>query len=329
MLSLKSMKYQVLRLDRSPYLDGDFTIKEKKALESSDIEYVSNVYELNSEKNYFLITNTHTDFDRIPEIVLDRTELIIHPNSGYDNISANFLAKSNVPIILGSPIRAGAVTEYILSSVLKHYAPIDNHIYWKDIRTWDREILEDKSAYVIGAGNIGARVVKLLEILCQEVNYTDPYSEYLPPKPKIDMEQLAKADILIISAELTSKTKNLIDKKILEQLNKSVLIINTARGEIIDEEGLLEFLETHKTTAAYLDVFSEEPFSPGFGKTLTNLNKTSHIAGVYRNLPNRIINFEKEIIHFYVKQKSLNNLDSFWKKYSKLNYQDINAKRDL
>lgn len=321
------MKYQALRLDKSPYLNENFSHREKKALENEHIKFAPNVYELDSEKRYFLITNTHTDYERIPEIVLERTELLIHPNSGFDNIQKSFVDRSDVPIIVGSPIRAGAVTEFILSTILKYYSPIENHIYWKGSRKWDRALLEEKQALVIGAGNIGHRVINTLKLLCKKVDYVDPYSEFLPPTREFTDQQLKEADMIIFCAELNSKTEQILNKERIGKLKKDVLIINPSRGELIDEAALLPFLETNKQAFAYLDVFSTEPFSPGFGNHLTNLNKTSHIAGVYENLQDRIIDFEREIIHHYIQNKKSNNIDIFWEKYAHLHYQEIRKKR--
>lgn len=321
------MKYQVLRLDKSPYLDGNFSVLEKKAIEQDGLELVPNVYELNSECRYFLISNTHTDFNRIPEIVLKRTELLIHPNSGYDNINESFLEKNPPPIIIGNPIRAGAVTEFILSAILKHFTPIDHHIYWKGMRKWDRRLLEEQKVFVYGAGNIGHKVIQTLKNLCKEVHYFDPFSEFLPPVENLKMEQIETADILILCSELNDQTKNFLDADKINLLKQNVLIINAARGELIDEEALLKFLEKNAEAFAYLDVFKNEPFEPGFGNHLKNLNKTSHIAGVYHELQHRMIDFEKEVIHNYIDAKKKNNLDLFWNKYSHLNYSDIRLKR--
>lgn len=321
------MKYQVLRLDKSPYLDGNFSIAEKKAIETSKIELVPNVYELNSECRYFLISNTHTDFNRIPEIVLNRTELLIHPNSGYDNINNEFLKKNPPPIIIGNPIRAGAVTEFILSAILKHSTPIDHHIYWKGMRKWDRRLLEEQKVFVYGAGNIGHRIINVLSSLCKQIDYQDPFSEFLPPVQKLDIEKIQDADIIILTAELNDQTRNFLNDELINTLKSDVLIINAARGGLIEEQSLLKFLEKNTEAFAYLDVFENEPFDPGFGNSLKNLNKTSHIAGVYQNLQNRIIDFEKEIIHNYIDAKIKNNLDLFWNRYSHLNYSDIRLKR--
>lgn len=321
------MKYQVLRLDKSPYLDGNFTIREKSALENGDISYVPNVYELNSECRYFLITNTHTNFERIPEIVLDRTELLVHPNSGYDNINESFVKKSTVPVIVGNPIRAGAVTEFILSAITNHYSPIEHHIYWKGMRKWNRGLLESKTALVIGAGNIGFRVISSLKHLCHQVNYIDPYSEFLPPIKELTNEMIATADIVLLCSELNQSTRHLMNKERIEQMKEDVLFINTARGELVDETALMEFLEKNALAKAFLDVFEKEPFDPGLGNHLKNLNKTSHIAGVYQDLQNRMIAFEQEIIHSYLTAKKNNTLDSFWEKYSHLHYQKIRQKR--
>ena len=84
----------------------------------------------------------------------------------------------------------------------------------------------------------------------------------------------------------------------------SVLIINPSRGKVIVQKELEKFLEINPNAFAYLDVFTTEPFSSSDFKSLKNVNKTSHIAGVYKELNRDIIEFEKEALTCFINSQS-------------------------
>ncbi len=131
------MKVQVYRTNSSSYQDGNFFREEKAALESiPGVSYIQSLSEFSKDSPFVLISNTHTVPSELPSELLDETVLWIHPNSGYDNFSKRFVEKSKFPIILGNPVRAAAVTEYILGCVFKHFTSVPNHAYWSEDRKW-------------------------------------------------------------------------------------------------------------------------------------------------------------------------------------------------
>jgi D-3-phosphoglycerate dehydrogenase len=118
------MKYQVYRTNSSTYQDSEFFNNEKQELEKIDgVHYIKSLTEIDDEIPFILISNTHTVPEELPEILLDKTILMIHPNSGHENISKGFVRKMNFPIILGNPIRSHAVAEYILSCLFHRLYP--------------------------------------------------------------------------------------------------------------------------------------------------------------------------------------------------------------
>lgn len=311
------MKIQVLRLNLSSYQDEDFIQKEKTAFNEIDnVEYIESASEFDPDSNYVLITNTHTEVDKIADNILKRTVLVIHPNSGYDNISNDFVSNNSFPVIRGNKIRANAVSEYILSCSFKHFVQMKSHLFWDKTRKWDRKLISDLKVLIIGHGHIGSTVAKSLSPLCKNLTVVDPSSnvESINPKvtPSYDDSTFNDVDLLIIAADLNSSTKNLINKTALDKMSDSVVIINAARGEIINQKDLERHLELNPSSYAYLDVFENEPFTASDFKNLRNVNKTSHIAGVFQDLNSKIIEFESEVVKDF-----LANTDSFVAKYSK------------
>lgn len=313
------MKIQVLRLNSSSYQNKEFKRIEKETLNQlQNVQFVDSVSSLVPDANYILITNTHTEVEKIAPNILERTALIVHPNSGHDNIPPQFIKEMKFPIIRGNKIRANAVAEYSLSAIFKHFTPLKNHLFWDKSRVWDRQSLKDQDVLILGNGHIGSIIYKSLSPLVQSIKVVEPQQNIKNIDSNIltsyDNETFKSIDILIIAANLNESTHGLINSKVLDQLSDDVLIINPARGPIIVQQDLQRHLEMNPKSFAYLDVFNQEPFLPSDFKDLKNINKTSHIAGVYKDLNKDIIKFEKEVIKSF-----LEDTDSFLEAYK----QDI------
>ena len=101
---------------------------------------------------------------------------------------------------------------------------------------------------------------------------------------------------------------------------KDVLLINPARGKHIHWPSMIEFLKNNKNATAYIDVFPEEPFPIEDYTNLNNLKMTSHIAGVFDELSNKIIEFEKKVLLDYI---------SLEKNVFEQNYQHIDLRHRI
>lgn len=116
---------------------------------------------------------------------------------------------------------------------------------------------------IIGLGNIGREVARLASAFGCEVSYTSTSGvareEDYPALPLEDL--LAESDIVSIHAPLNAKTLNLIDKRELSLMRPSAILINVARGGIVNEEALAAALDGGVIRGAALDVFSTEPLT--------------------------------------------------------------------
>src|SRR5690606_32424520 len=101
-----------------------------------------------------LITNTHTNPDSISQTILEKTTLLIHPNSGHDNFQESFIENAAFPIVFGNPIRAHAVAEYILSALFQHFTKLPIHHHWDNDRLWNRKLVRDQKILLLGFGTI-------------------------------------------------------------------------------------------------------------------------------------------------------------------------------
>lgn len=310
------MEVQVFRTSASSYQGSSFITGEQKILEKiPGVKYIKSLKEMDPSLPFILITNTHTDLSEIPEMILNKTILLIHPNSGFDNIKQQFLEDNSIPVVLGNPIRSHAVAEYILSCIFKEITPIPNHSHWDDSRRWDRKLLRDQTALIIGHGHIGKILRQSLIPLTREIRCFDPYDKS-PGVINVWSDELAQdCDLLILAANATPFNQHMINDKVFSKLSTSCIVINAARGSLLKEEDLQNFLQKNKKAKCYLDVFAKEPFSPGYLNNLSNINKTSHIAGVFQKLNHDIISFEFLVIDDFLKSKAMNNKEEFLREY--------------
>jgi D-3-phosphoglycerate dehydrogenase len=300
-------KLTIKRTSTSPYFSSEFNLNERETLspyvemlESSTLEYTD-----------IFITNTHTNFDLFNYEQLEKLKLIIHPNSGYDNIPLDFVKAMKAPIIIGSPIRAQAVSQYIMSALLNHFSPIPSGNQWDWDRKWPRRILTEVKVLIIGFGHIGKILNAALTPLVKELVIYDPFEN----KTQLDNKQ---ADVVILACGLNSKSRHIVDKSFLNSIKENALIINAARGELIKTSDLINFLTANDDAYAVLDVFEKEPNDFSDFRHLKNVRLTSHIAGVFKNIDQCTINFEFNVLKDFHEMTEFD----FKNKYQKLILQN-------
>ncbi|MGV3529023.1 MAG: phosphoglycerate dehydrogenase [Flavisolibacter sp.] len=147
--------------------------------------------------------------------------------------------------------------------------------------------LRGKTLGIIGYGNIGSQVSVLAEALGMKVIFYDVETK-LPLGNATDMKTLKdllnKADVVTLHVPETSQTKNLINKSNIKQFKQGAILINYARGEVVEHAALKKALESGHITGAAVDVFPTEPEKNGGAfesvlQRLPNVLLTPHIGG--------------------------------------------------
>lgn len=137
---------------------------------------------------------------------------------------------------------------------------------------------------VIGKGNLGSEVGRLAEGLGMRVLYAEHKNAAVCREGYTPFfHVLAQSDIVTLHCPLTSETENLINRETLSHFKPSAFLINTGRGPLVDEQALLNALQTGKLAGAALDVLAKEPPEKDnslmvAAKTLPNLIVTPHVA---------------------------------------------------
>jgi len=171
--------------------------------------------------------------------------------SGIDHIDIEYLEKSSICFSHALGCNARSVAEYVLSSLLV----TAKHLGFS---------LTEKTVGIIGCGQIGSWVRHFMDTLGVQCVLNDPpLYEQTCDRAYVELERVLEADIVTLHVPLTIDsnypTYKLVNKKLLDRLKSNVIIINTSRGEVIDETDLLEFKESNPKSTLILDVWCNEP----------------------------------------------------------------------
>jgi D-3-phosphoglycerate dehydrogenase len=218
-------------------------------------------------------------------------KVIAKHGTGVDNIEIDAATELKIPVLIATLANYESVAEHVLGlmfSLAKDIPSLDLRIregYW-DKPNYRGVELFNKTLGLIGFGRIGRRVRELVAPLQMKVLAYDPILEFSEiPGDVIRVEKLEEllksSDIISLHCPLSEETKNMIGKNELKMMKNTAWLINTARGEVVDEEALIEALEKGEIAAAGIDTFKKEP--PEDINRLCNAGKiilTPHIAGI-------------------------------------------------
>lgn len=314
--------FSVLRTHSSPYHGPDFAQFEQNRLSRiPGISFIHNPEDVGSNPT-ILITNTHTRLRDLPESLLQKTKLIIHSNSGYDHFNQDRDLWANIPVVIGHEIRAQAVAEYYLSALFSGLSELPQHLTWSKSRVWERPLIKDQEVLIFGHGHVGKILDATLRTLGAKVTVIDPFVPGSIPFSEIG--DYATSRIILACCSLNSTSYHLFNQPFFKAAHPELIFINGARGKLVDEKALKEFLLSHPKAQAFLDVFEQEPFQETWHH-FPQVWKTSHIAGVYSGLDEGIIQFEEKVLRDFTQIE----VDHFNIKYSQALLQNKWMKGEL
>lgn len=199
-----------------------------------------------------------------------RVKFVGSATSGIDHIDTDYLQKSNITFTQALGSNARSVAEYVLSSLF--------------VTAEQQGIsLKEKTVGIIGCGQVGSRVKRFMDALGINCLLNDPLlANKVSDHDYVELDKIQQADIITLHVPLTKDgdypTNNLVDDEFLGKLKPDVIIVNTSRGEVIDESALLEFKKENPTATLILDVWRDEP-GININLLLSAFIATPHIAG--------------------------------------------------
>ena len=262
--------------------------------DTNDIEYEKKVGlsedELSAEiKGYdgLLIRSAVTVTKKIIESS-DTLKVIGRPGVGVDNVDLQASSEKNIVVMntpLGNVQATAELTFGIIHSLMRkiHIANSSMHNKkWEKKKLIGNELL-GKNIAIIGFGNIGKKVADFaqaygMNIIVVSETASSGDVDYLNAKVMKFEDMLSEADIITFHNKLSEKSKYIINSESLKQMKKNSIVINCARGGIVNEADMKESLEKEIISGYGCDVYEEEPQANSIFCGMDNVVMTPHIG---------------------------------------------------
>lgn len=208
--------------------------------------------------------------------------------SGTDTIDKAAAKARGIEVVAAAGANAAAVAEHALALMLacaKSVTILNTRMhagYW-DKSTHKSLELGGRTVGLVGLGAIGQRFAKMADAIGMRVIGYDPYAKALPAYiQSVELETIwRESDVISLHCPLTEENRNLINAPTLDACKQGVIIVNTARGGLVDEEALAVALQSGQAASAGLDSFQVEPMVAGHPfHGIPNLTLSPHIGGV-------------------------------------------------
>lgn len=267
-----------------------------------------------------IITRSGTTVDKALLDAAVKLKVVARAGVGIDNVDVDYASSKGVIVVnapFGNTNSAAEHTMALLLSFCRNVTIANASLKsgeWKRAPFTGHE-LKGRVAGVIGLGKVGGRVATRLKAFECEVLACDPYvsvkrAHDLGVKLVSHDEIYKNCDIITVHTPLNSETKGMIGPREFGLMKSGVIVLNVARGGIIDEQALLDNLLSGKVIGGAVDVWSEEPPATETLKNLIANNKlvvTPHLgANTFEAQVNVAIDVSREIIN-YLDDKPLEN----------------------
>jgi glyoxylate reductase len=244
--------------------------------------------------------------------------LIMVQGSGLDKVDIEAATQRGVCVANAPDYIAETVADHIMALILAHYRNIVRGDRYVREGRWTSGVpqslvgrtLSGKQVGIVGMGRIGASLARRLKPFGARIVYWDrrakPEIEHALEAQRMDLDQLLEtSDVVAITVALTPETRGLVNRERVFRMKKGALLVNTARGPIVDEKALAERLGQGDIYAA-LDVFETEPLpqdSPLM--RLENTILTPHLGGFSWEALSETARFVAESVARFIKQGRL------------------------
>jgi len=280
------MKPKILITDKL----HEIAINEAKTFADVDVHLKCPPEELVKKiKDYdALIVRSETKVTKDVIDAASKLKVIGRAGVGLDNIDVEHAKKKGIEIVNSPECSTISVAEHtigLMIALLRKIPSGEKHIRegkWERSKFQGNELF-GKTLGIVGFGRIGKEVALRSRAFGMKVLAYDPYLT-VEDMREFDVEYveldglLKRSDVVSVHVPLVKETKNLIDGNKLSLMKKSAIIVNTARGGVINEDALVNALRENKIKGAALDVYENEPPVGSPLLTLENVVLTPHLA---------------------------------------------------
>ena len=226
--------------------------------------------------------------------------------TGFDNVDLDYCKSRSIKVANVVNYSTAAVVQHTLMLALAleeklafydDYVKSDTYANQDRFSNFDRPFgeFEGKTWGIVGMGNIGRRVARVAQALgCKVIFYSASGNSTCTEYERVELDTLlAQSDILSLHCPLSDRTRGLINKEAFARMKKSAILVNVARGPVVDTQALYEALTEGQIAAAGLDVLEKEPISKdnplGNIKDSTKLIITPHMAWASTEARERLV----------------------------------------
>jgi D-3-phosphoglycerate dehydrogenase len=263
-------------------VDDRFEIVERTGLKGDALAHALEEFDA-------VIVRSATQITREALSSTTRLRVIGRAGVGVDNIDVTAATERGIAVLnapSGNTISAAELTLALLLAVARSIPGADRSMkagQW-DRKSFNGSLLDGKTLGLVGAGRIGGEVARRARAFGMSVISFDPYlTEDRARELEIERitlnELLERADFVTLHVPLTDATRSLIGEAQLARMKPGAILVNAARGGVVDEDALVRALRAGKLRGAGLDVYSEEPLPADHPlRTLDNLVLTPHLG---------------------------------------------------
>lgn len=240
-------------------------------------------------------------------------KIISRHGVGYNNVDLASATERGIPVTIADGANGQSVAELAVGlalAVARKITELDANVRHGG---WDRSMtglqLAGRTAGIVAFGAIGQRVASMLRAMGMTILAYDPHARHRNPQDAIWVdtlgELLARSDLVSLHCPLTPETRNMIAAPQLAGMRRDSIIINTARGGLIDEKALADAISSGQIAGAGLDTFAEEPLPDDHVfRSLPSIIMTPHMGGsTDAALDNVAISAARNVVDFLLKGK--------------------------
>ena len=241
---------------------------------------------------------------------------------GVDNVDLDVATKNKILVMntpLGNLEATAELTVGLMFSLYRHIHNANASTHegkWEKAKFMGTE-LKGKTLGIVGFGNIGQRVAEIckvigMQILTNSNSASDDVLNSFGAKKVSTKDLLSSSDVLSLHTKLNDQTKNMLNKESIATMKSSSVIINCARGGLINESDLKDALNNDVIAGAAIDVYETEPATENVMFGTKNLLLTPHLGASSKEAQSNVaIDVANQVADFLKENKIVNNVNSF------------------
>ena len=241
---------------------------------------------------------------------------------GVDNVDVETATKNKILVMntpLGNLEATAELSVGLMFSILRHIHLANDSTHqgkWEKSKFMGTE-LKGKTLGIVGFGNIGQRVAEICNVIGMNIitNSKSATDQDLAKVNalKVSTEKLiSESDIISLHTKLNDETKNMLNKNTIASMKKTAVIINCARGGLINEADLKDALNNDVIAGAAIDVYEKEPATENVMFGAKNLLLTPHLGASSKEAQSNVaIDVANQVADYLKDNKIINNVNSF------------------